>query len=61
MILWIAATVIGTAGVVIIARTMVIGTSATYGVVLLCATAAVLLITYFTKPVAPGRDRGDTK
>jgi hypothetical protein len=60
MVLWIIATVIGTAGCIILARANVLGTPATYGVVLLSVTAAILLITYFAKPVSPGRDKGDT-
>ena len=59
-ILWIIATVIGVVGVVIIASAIVFGTTANYGIVLLCVTAAVLLTTYFAKPVEPGRDKGDT-
>ena len=60
LILWIIATVIGTAGCVILARANVWGTPATYGIVLLSITATLLLITYFVKPVSPGRDEGDT-
>ena len=56
MIIWVAATVVGVIGILIIARSTVTGASATYGIVLLCLTTVLLLITTAAKP---GRDKGD--
>jgi hypothetical protein len=61
MILWIIATVVGVVGLIMIASAIVLGKVASYGIVLLSVTVTLLLITYFSKPLAPGRDKGDTK
>lgn len=57
MVVWIIATVVGVAGVIIIARATVIGTDSMLGILLLGVTAALLLITTAGKP---GRNKGDT-
>lgn len=56
IIIWIIATIVGTAGTVDIALATVTRSPVSFGVVFLCITAALLLI---TAAFRPGRD-GDT-
>lgn len=58
LILWVIATIIGVVAVYNIARSIVIGTSATIGVSLLALTLIVLTITLSLKPRRDGDTQG---
>jgi hypothetical protein len=56
MILWIAATVVGVAGILIVVWAWITNSSNTYGIALLGLMTVLLLITWSGKS---GRDKGD--
>jgi hypothetical protein len=60
MILWIIATVIGTAGVSIIVRAFITGGTSMYGIILLGVMTVILVFTWVAEAPPPGKDKGDT-